>query len=137
CFHVSRRMVDGYRVFQAIPQTELYRTAGEWLRQSSPPEADIAYVEVGALAYYSRRPVRDLLGLVSPENLAFVESHDLAAALHAHPTEYVVHHTRLAGFMDPVLREPWFAEHYEPVQSFEARLSADVLTLYRRRQDSP
>ncbi len=134
--HVSRRMADGYRHFEAIPQTELYREAGEWLRQHAAPGADIAYVEVGALAYYSDRPVRDLLGLVSPENLEFVARRDLAAALRAHPAVFVIHHTRLAGLMDPVIQQSWFDTAYEPIMAFEGELTPDVLTLYRRRASS-
>ena len=132
-FHVTDRIASGYRGFEAMPQTELYREAGLWLRENTAPDADISYVEVGALAYYSHRPVRDLLGLVSPENLPFVADRNLVGAFKARPSEWLVDHTRLASFMNPIVQDPWFKESYEAVISFEGKLSPSTLTLYRRK----
>lgn len=47
-----------------------YLERGVWLGEHSPPGAVIAALDIGALAYGSDRPVRDLMGLVSPEIMA-------------------------------------------------------------------
>ena len=47
-----------------------YLAQGVWLGEHSPPGAVIAALDIGALAYGSDRPVRDLMGLVSPEIMA-------------------------------------------------------------------
>lgn len=39
----------------------------EWLRENTPPDALIAVDDIGAIAYFSNRPIFDLNGLVSPE----------------------------------------------------------------------
>ena len=132
-WHASKRMAYGYGTFQGIPQIELYQAAGAWIQAHTPPDADVAHVEVGALAYASRRPVRDLLGLVSPETLEHVARRDLAGSLRAVDPELVVDLSRLRPLVGPILRQPWFEETYEPVATFEASLSDDVLVLYRRR----
>jgi len=49
---------------------QCYLERGEWLGENSPPGAQIAALDIGALAYGSDLPVRDLMGLVSPEIMA-------------------------------------------------------------------
>ncbi|MCH9647085.1 MAG: hypothetical protein K0U98_02535 [Deltaproteobacteria bacterium] len=131
--HTLRRAWDGYHGFRGIPQTELYHRAGAWIRDHSEPGEDLAYVEVGTLAFTADRPVRDLLGLVSPEALPFVAQQDLSGALLANPPMMVIYHSRLHGFMEPIRQQSWFSKAYEEIQRFEADLSGDTLVLYRRR----
>ncbi len=40
---------------------------GRWVAANTPPRARLALNDVGAIAYVSRRPVLDLMGLVTPE----------------------------------------------------------------------
>jgi hypothetical protein len=44
---------------------------GRWLDAHAPPSATLAVNDVGAIAFFSRRPVLDLMGLVTPEILPF------------------------------------------------------------------
>jgi len=46
---------------------ECYLEKGVWIGENSPPDAVIAALDIGALAYGSDRKVLDLMGLVSPE----------------------------------------------------------------------
>jgi hypothetical protein len=131
----NRRTWVGASRFRGMPQIELYRQAGHWLQEHAGPEEDVAHVEVGALAYFGLRPVRDLLALVSPEYLPFVESRDPAGALRWRPPAYVLDHSRLRGLVREVLEDPWFRAHYQPVASFEASLSAETLVIYQRRPE--
>ena len=44
-----------------------HERVGQWLDANTPPDSVIATHDIGAIAYYSRRRVIDLVGLVRPE----------------------------------------------------------------------
>lgn len=44
---------------------------GRWLDAHTPPTATLAVNDIGAIAFFSRRPVLDLMGLVTPEILPY------------------------------------------------------------------
>lgn len=50
---------------------ELHVTMGRWMAEHIPPGSRIAVNDVGAIAYFSRRRILDLEGLVSPEVLPY------------------------------------------------------------------
>jgi len=63
---------------------------GEWLRNNSPPDALVATHEVGAIGYFSERPILDTAGLVSKDALPFVIQYRIADLLRgAKPVYYV------------------------------------------------
>ncbi|HSL83958.1 MAG TPA: hypothetical protein VLF66_14380, partial [Thermoanaerobaculia bacterium] len=64
---------------------ETYREAALWIRDHSLPEERIAYGEIGNLAYWSRRPVDDLMGLVTPGVLPYVAARDGVGAFLLRP----------------------------------------------------
>ena len=92
---------------------EGYRMAGLWIREDSQPEDAIGYVEIGTLAYFSERRVEDLLGLVTPRSIPFVQAGDLAGAFLAKPTRYVVVRPGLKGYMGQITSRRWFRRRYE------------------------
>ena len=44
---------------------------GRWLDRHASPSATLAVNDIGAIAFFSRRPVLDLMGLVTPEILPY------------------------------------------------------------------
>jgi hypothetical protein len=62
---------------------EVQRAIGEWLGANVPAGTWIATSDAGAVRYFSRRPVLDVLGLNTPEMLAgdesYLEAHPVAA----------------------------------------------------------
>jgi hypothetical protein len=118
-----------FEVFNWQPQLDTYRRAAAWLAQNSAPADDVAYVEIGVLAYYSQRPIVDLLGLVTPGSIPYVEHDDLVGAFLAHPTRYFIFHTR--GRMRPILVQPWFPHAYEQVARFD-QAGGKWLAIFRR-----
>lgn len=132
--HVLLRCVHGYRLFTGIPRLELYRDAGRWLAAHSSPEAEVAFVEVGAVAFYSGRPIYDLVGLVTPEALPHLERGETAAAFLARPSELVLYTSRLGRLMDPVRELPEFDRRYEKVAELAA--GGEELIVYRRSAPS-
>lgn len=93
-----------------------YRQAGLWIKAHSPPSADTALDEVGILGFYSERPVRDLVGLVSPRAMKYAALGDLLGAFLEQPTTFVVFHTYdRRGATRPIVARPWFASAYREV----------------------
>jgi hypothetical protein len=45
----------------------IYRTAGLWLHEHTPPDASVGTLEVGAIGYYAERRMIDFAGLIEPE----------------------------------------------------------------------
>jgi tetratricopeptide (TPR) repeat protein len=41
--------------------------AGEWINKNTPPDAVVATHDIGAIEFYGRRKLVDMVGLVSPE----------------------------------------------------------------------
>jgi hypothetical protein len=46
---------------------DIYRAAGEWLKDNTPEQALVGTLEVGIIGYYSHRPMLDFAGLLQPE----------------------------------------------------------------------
>lgn len=44
---------------------------GQWVKTHVPPTARIALNDIGAIAYFSRRSVIDLMGLVTPDIIPY------------------------------------------------------------------
>lgn len=47
---------------------------GRWLRANTPADAVVATNDIGAIAYYSQRRILDIVGLASPQTLAYLEA---------------------------------------------------------------
>ncbi len=131
---LAERSIGSYRGFQGMPRFELYREAGLWLHRNTPADSTVGFVEVGTIAYYSRREVHDLLGLVTPEALPYVARGDLAAYLREHPTDYFLTTGHLAGMLRSITEAPWFVAQYEVAA--EIRAHGATLTIYGRVPDA-
>lgn len=60
---------------------ECYLQKGEWLGEHAEPDAVIAALDIGAIAYGSDRHVLDLMGLVSPEIMVMGRQMGFAAMI--------------------------------------------------------
>jgi hypothetical protein len=67
------RAIEGAPVYAASVKNiqELHVTLGRWMAEHIPPGSRVAVNDVGAIAYFSRRRILDLEGLVSPEVLPY------------------------------------------------------------------
>jgi hypothetical protein len=117
---------------RAFPRFTLYERTAEWLRANSARSDEVSYVEVGTLAYFSDRPVEDLVGLVTPRSLPYLIRHDLVGAFRAHPTTFLLHHEKLAVFTAPLVHHRWFRRRYDEVHREAMPASGEVLVVYRR-----
>jgi hypothetical protein len=90
-----------------------YTEAGRWLAKNTPPDADVAFDEVGYIGFYGERRVLDLIGLVSPSSIPYTAAGDQLGAFLARPTRYVLLHTHDArGGTMPIVGRPWFPRCY-------------------------
>jgi hypothetical protein len=127
-------LVTGSRLLKSPPvggRFDTYRRAGLWIRAHSQPGDRIAYGEIGNLAYWSRRPVDDLMGLVTPRSLPYLAAHDAAGAFLADPPELFVRHPQ--GPQRGLVNRPWFQAAYELVASIPDSQGEMAVTIYRRR----
>jgi len=52
----------------------MHVSMGRWLNEHTPSDAVVATNDIGAIAYYSERRIIDIVGLASPETLAYLRA---------------------------------------------------------------
>ena len=63
----------------------------QWLDRNTPPDALIAAHDIGAIGYFTRRPILDLAGLISPEVIPFIRDEaKLGEWMRAKGAQYLV-----------------------------------------------
>jgi len=117
--------------FSWPPHMRAYREAAAWLKAHAPPAATVSYDEVGALGYFSDRTVIDMVGVVTPELLPYVQRRDFAGAFLARPGDFA-----LCPDRDPWMPvgAGWFQRAYRPVATFG---EGGKLILFERRPEVP
>lgn len=117
------------------PRTRLYSAVGRYLAEGTPPDAVVASMEVGALAYAGDRPVLDLVGLVSPGVVDARNAGRLPAFVAAAAPEHILVPPPFLGReLGEVMRHPEIRRRYRPVaRFFDPAYEHDPVTLYRRR----
>lgn len=110
---------------------DTFRQAGLWIREHSLPEERVAYGEIGNLAYWSRRPVDDLMGLVTPGVLPYVAAGDFLGAFLLRPPELFLDHP--ASPHPGIVSRPWFRESYYPVAEIASAGGQGPAVVYRKR----
>ena len=111
-----------------------FRRAALWIRENSLPEERIAYGEIGNLAYWSERPLDDLLGLVTPEARPYVAANDPNGAFLRRPPDFFIDHP--ANPHPGIARVQWFRGAYYPVARFPNATGPGAATVYRKRLDA-
>lgn len=103
-------MLKTYR--QRDPRIAIYREAGEWLRQHTPPDARVGTLEVGIIGYYAQRRMYDFAGLLQPETARQLTSttsyaHAAVWVFRRYHPDYLVLQKGLFGLLesDPVFRQ--------------------------------
>jgi hypothetical protein len=81
---------------------------GLWLRDSTPAAAKLACSDIGAIGYYSGRPVIDLSGLVTKEILAYrrVPNGREQFIRDVRPDYLVIFPVAFPGFRDATFLQP-------------------------------
>lgn len=111
-------------------ENELRKPIGVWLEQNTVPDAVVATEPIGYIGYYSKRPILDEVGLVSPMALPSRALGDgwFADLLRRAKPEYCVERTLLLN-QNQTITSPyrpfrgdadrtWFSANYVPVAVF-------------------
>lgn len=69
-----------------------YAQAGRWIRANTPPDSSFAATEIGALGWYSNRPVVDILGLVDAGNARLIGERNFDGWVAAYRPDYLLVH---------------------------------------------
>jgi hypothetical protein len=105
----------------AIINGEMVAVA-QWLDRNTPPDAIIAAHDIGAIGYFTRRPILDLAGLISPEVIPFIRDEaQLGEWLQANGADYFV---TFPGWY------PQLATRWPPVFAGNSTFSPEHLTVY-------
>ena len=112
----------------------MYAAVGRYLRQTAPPGATVAAVEIGALGYFGDRPVLDLVGLVDPPVVAARREGRLAALVRQRDPRYVLVPPQFRpGLLGPLLADPALTDRYRPIVFFtDPDYQGGTVTLYER-----
>jgi len=121
------------------PRIRIYRDVARAAdRCLGAPGGAIAAVEIGALGYYTDRPVLDLVGLVDPElRRAKAEGRLAEALLARHPDFLVDHPTFREPFWAPVLATEEVRSEFEPLGTFRRPEYPPPVRLLARRGACP
>lgn len=126
--------VSWYHQGQPNPANRLYVKTGQWLKNNTPPSSSVAYIEIGQIAYYSERRIVDLLGLVSPGVAEHLKKGNFLWAYQFYQPDYVLYNPLFAGWMHPVVAQPWFQEAYEVIGQIEQAGYPFPITVYRKKE---
>jgi hypothetical protein len=69
-----------------------YARAGAWIDANTPADSSFAAAEIGALGWYSRRPVVDILGLVNAGNARRIGERDFDGWVTSYRPDYLLVH---------------------------------------------
>lgn len=113
---------------QPVRYRPAYRVAAQWLATATQPTDSVASIEIGALGYFSDRPIVDTMGLVTPAMTArqFGWGETLVYAVNALQPDYAIVLPGTAW--DGILGQPWFDALYTPAVTF------DDVAIYRRQE---
>ena len=107
----------------AIINDEMVAVA-QWLDRNTPPDALIAAHDIGAIGYFTRRPILDLAGLISPEVIPFIRDEaKLGEWMQAKGAQYFVTFSGNAWY-------PHLVERWPPVFAGNSSFSPEHLTVY-------
>jgi len=107
--------------YHAPPPNLFYQAAGYL---NAHPRGLVAAAEIGALGYYSGDPIVDVLGLVSPEVVPHLRTHDYGWVIAAERPRYVLLWASVSPVSSPcggdltciIWHTPYFRRHYRVVR---------------------
>jgi hypothetical protein len=108
-----------YMSHRLDPRIGIYRAVGEWLKENTHPKALVGTLEVGAIGYYSDRPIVDFAGLIQPDvamqlnkDTTYADSANWAVQ-HYRPEYIVLHQAKF-----PMLEKSYLAQSCQDVKRF-------------------
>ncbi|GAB4406894.1 MAG: hypothetical protein Kow00123_19640 [Anaerolineales bacterium] len=133
CAVFAAFVVVGARAYLAdvrIIDSEMVDVA-RWLDASTPPDAVIAVHDIGAVGYFTRRPLVDLAGLVSPEVVPFIRDESrLYDYIRARGASYLV---TFPSWYPQMTARPDVVMVYQTRSPWTIQAGGDNMAVYRLR----
>ncbi len=85
---------------QQLSNITPYQTIGEYLKDNTPPNASVGYVEVGQIGYYSQRKIIDMTGMVTKGVVAHLKLRDFDWTLNEYKPDYVIDYLPFGELFD-------------------------------------
>lgn len=130
----SPAVVKRSREFNDNQPVADYLRISDWLVKNTPVNARVAYVEIGFIAWFSDRPVLDMLALTNPEFLPDIARNDFVAVFEKANPDYFIY-MDMYPFLNPILSSDVFISNYFPVARLDAVTTVRInhpYTIYRR-----
>lgn len=133
CVVLAAFVVVGARAYLAdvrIIDSEMVDVA-RWLDANTPPDALIAVHDIGAVGYFTRRPLLDLAGLVSPEVVPFIRDEGrLYEYIKARGASYLV---TFPSWYPQMTTRPDVVKVYQTGAPWAVLAGGDNMAVYRLR----
>ncbi len=113
-----------------IIETEMVATA-HWLAEQTDPAALLAVHDIGAVGYFSQRPLIDLAGLVTPEIIPMMR--DEAALLEFIQTRQADYLVTFPGWYPDLTRSPALRLVYQTDAPWAPQAGGDNMAVYQLR----
>jgi len=107
---------------------EMVATA-RWIDQHTPAEALLATHDIGAIGYFSRRPLLDLAGLITPEVIPIIRDEEaLLDFVYAHQADYLI---TFPSWYPQMVQNPSLQRIYHTDCEHTRLLGQDNMSVYR------
>ena len=106
-------------------------TVARWLNAHTAPDALIAVHDIGAIGYFTRRPLLDLAGLITPEVIPFIRDEArLADWLVQRQADYLV---TFPSWYPRLVQDPHWQMVYQTGTAITRQMGGDNMAVYRAR----
>lgn len=87
-FQITGAIKNSYEVIWI--ETQMVRTAN-WVNENLPEDTVLVVHDIGAIGYFSKNPLIDLAGLITPEVVLFIRDEaQIATYIDSSPAEYLI-----------------------------------------------
>jgi arabinofuranosyltransferase len=117
--------------YRPHPKCQTYLEICRWIERNASPSQSIAYFEVGYLGFYTRNPIVDQMGLVTPGAADAIARRDFSSIFWTHDPDYLLLLDG-SGFQYHIVSDPRFRKNYFPAATF-AGWGGNSLAIFKRR----
>lgn len=126
---------DYIRAWPHNAANRIYRDTGLWFKENSPENSSIAYLEIGAIGFYSDRFIIDTLSLVTPILKDKVAEMDWIWAYQYFKPDYIIYNGKLSPWNAGIFSTDWFSRNYQEVDRILDPVYPFPLVIYEKVGD--
>ncbi len=121
------------RAERVNPRSQAYLDTAAWLKNNTTPDSTVGYIEIGILAYFSQRPVLDLLGLTTPGAATYLQQGDIGPYFETLRPDYYIRNSDIDNWKmcKQINKRSYFQQAYHPVATIPQRHRKPII-IYQR-----